>query len=207
MLALQLNEQKDSYSPGRKEAELLTFTTFKDAVLQALQKLKGNVNSLDISACTSLERERERERERETVVTGSQAPTLCPLQRCSERTYATNIAIAQRSWRCWTDQSYSRHVVQWGSGGQNIPTLLVSLLRLTSWRANYRAQSCSLFTGLRIHWGNWSVWIVKEFCQTKHRKPDMHTFQKVWANLQTLQSCMPNQCALLWLKNKRLFSS
>lgn len=44
----------------RQDAEkqyLLTFETFKHAVPQTLQKFKGNVNSLDIWACTSLERE------------------------------------------------------------------------------------------------------------------------------------------------------
>jgi len=89
-------------TPIRQEAEKqysLTFETFEHTVPRALQKLKGNVNS----QCLRLQFAWERD----GGSTGSQAPTLSPLQRC-----AWNIAISQHYWRRWTDQSCSRNVVQ-----------------------------------------------------------------------------------------------
>lgn len=182
-----------------KKQYLLTFATFKHAVPQPLQKLKGNVNSLDISACTSLERERrwlhwqssthtqpatalQREnichkyRDITTLLTALDWPIILKTRRPIRKRRARH---PRHYWSVHWD---------WHPGEQFIE--LNHAVCLQDWGDTEGTGVCELL----------------EFCQTKHRKTDMHTFQKIWANLQTLQSCIPNNSALLWLKNKRLCS-
>lgn len=182
-----------------KKQYLLTFATFKHAVPQPLQKLKGNVNSLDISACTSLERERrwlhwqssthtqpatalQREnichkyRDITTLLTALDWPIILKTRRPIRKRRARH---PRHYWSVHWD---------WHPGEQFIE--LNHAVCLQDWGDTEGIGVCELL----------------EFCQTKHRKTDMHTFQKIWANLQTLQSCIPNNSALLWLKNKRLCS-
>ncbi len=109
-----------------KKQYLLTFATFKHAVPQALQKLKGNVNSLDISACTSLERE--------TV-----APLAVKHPHSARYSAAAREHMPQisRYHNAPDGAGLTNHTQDTSSNkeaeGETSTTLLVNSLRLTSW--------------------------------------------------------------------------
>lgn len=133
---------KNTSVPQEEEKQyLLTLETFKHAVPLAIQKLKGNVNTLNISGCSSLERE-----------------TVAPL--AVKHPHSARYSAAAREhmpeisrYHNTTDGAgLPNHTQEMSSNkeaeGKTSSTLLVSLIWLTSStsRVFYRAQSSNLFT-------------------------------------------------------------
>lgn len=200
MLALQLNEQKDSYSPGCKEAVFTHLCDIQARCSSAPSKVKRQCkqpwylslhfawererrwlhwqSSTHTQPATALQRENicRKYRDITTLLTALDWPIILKTRRPIRKRRARH---PRHYWSVHWD---------WHPGEQFIE--LNHAVCLQDWGDTEGTGVCELL----------------EFCQTKHRKTDMHTFQKIWANLQTLQSCIPNNSALLWLKNKRLCS-